>query len=73
MIQIILKGLGRSMFFSMGFQVTVKGKVASPLEAPIFAVAPHSSFFDGIVCVLAGLPSMVSRPENLAAPIFGSK
>uniref|UniRef100_A0A7M4E4V1 Lysophosphatidylcholine acyltransferase 2 n=1 Tax=Crocodylus porosus TaxID=8502 RepID=A0A7M4E4V1_CROPO len=71
MIQIVLKGLGRSMFFLMGFQVTVKGKVASPLEAPIFAVAPHSSFFDGIVCVLAGLPSMVSRPENLAAPIFG--
>ncbi|XP_053127372.1 lysophosphatidylcholine acyltransferase 2 [Hemicordylus capensis] len=63
--------LGRALFFAMGFQVKVKGQLASPQEAPILTVAPHSSFFDGIVCVLAGLPSTVSRLENLSAPILG--
>ncbi|MGH0168273.1 UNVERIFIED_CONTAM: hypothetical protein FKN15_054511 [Acipenser sinensis] len=62
---------GRAFFFFMGFRVTVKGKRVSSKEAPILAVAPHSSFFDGIVCVIAGLPSTVSRSENLATPVFG--
>ncbi|KAF6078511.1 lysophosphatidylcholine acyltransferase 2 [Phyllostomus discolor] len=69
--QPVLKFLGRAMFLSMGFTVTVKGKIASPVEAPIFVVAPHSTFFDGIACVVAGLPSMVSRSENVQAPLFG--
>ncbi|XP_028333489.1 lysophosphatidylcholine acyltransferase 2 isoform X3 [Physeter macrocephalus] len=59
------------MFFSMGFIVTVKGKIASPVEAPIFVVAPHSTFFDGIACVLTGLPSIVSRHENVQVPLIG--
>ncbi|XP_003222971.2 lysophosphatidylcholine acyltransferase 2 [Anolis carolinensis] len=63
--------LGHVLFFVMGFWVKVKGKVARPEEAPIFAVAPHSSFFDGIVCIVAGLPSTVSRQENLMAPFVG--
>ncbi|XP_006103120.1 lysophosphatidylcholine acyltransferase 2 isoform X1 [Myotis lucifugus] len=67
----VLKFLGRAMFFSMGFSVTVKGKIASPVEAPIFVVAPHSTFFDGIACVAAGLPSMVSRNENVQVPLIG--
>ncbi|XP_037061980.1 lysophosphatidylcholine acyltransferase 2 isoform X3 [Peromyscus leucopus] len=59
------------MFFSMGFMVTVKGKMASPVEAPIFVVAPHSTFFDGIACVVAGLPSLVSRNENAQTLLVG--
>ncbi|XP_051024604.1 lysophosphatidylcholine acyltransferase 2 [Acomys russatus] len=66
-----LKFLGRALFFSMGFVVTVKGKLASPSEAPIFVVAPHSTFFDGIACVVAGLPSLVSRNENAQTPLVG--
>ncbi|KAH0619649.1 hypothetical protein JD844_000486, partial [Phrynosoma platyrhinos] len=62
---------GHVLYFVMGFQVKVKGQVASPKEAPILAAAPHSSFFDGIVCVVAGLPSIVSRQENLLAPFLG--
>ncbi|XP_006121172.2 lysophosphatidylcholine acyltransferase 2 [Pelodiscus sinensis] len=72
MTQCALQCFAHVIFFLMGFQVKVKGKVAGPLEAPIFVVAPHSSFFDGIVCVIAGLPSMVSRLENLSAPVFGT-
>ncbi|XP_002711569.1 lysophosphatidylcholine acyltransferase 2 isoform X2 [Oryctolagus cuniculus] len=66
-----LKFLGHAMFFSMGFVVSVKGRIASPLEAPIFVVAPHSTFFDGIACVVAGLPSLVSRNENAQTPLVG--
>ncbi|XP_054566000.1 lysophosphatidylcholine acyltransferase 2 isoform X1 [Eptesicus fuscus] len=69
--QPVLRFLGRAMFFSMGFSVTVRGKIASPVEAPIFVVAPHSTFFDGIACVAAGLPSMVSRNENVQVPLIG--
>lgn len=69
--QPVLKFLGRALFFSMGFMVTVKGKIASPSEAPIFVVAPHSTFFDGIACVVAGLPSLVSRNENAQTPLVG--
>lgn len=65
--------LGRMYFASMGFRVVIKGKQVNSSEAPILAVAPHSTFFDGIVCIVAGLPSTVSRVENLATPIFGSE
>uniref|UniRef100_A0A8D3DKH2 Lysophosphatidylcholine acyltransferase 2 n=1 Tax=Scophthalmus maximus TaxID=52904 RepID=A0A8D3DKH2_SCOMX len=67
----LMAALGRTYYFCMGFRVVVKGKQVSSSEAPILAVAPHSTFFDGIVCIVAGLPSTVSRVENLATPIFG--
>lgn len=67
----VMTFLGRMYFFGMGFKVVVKGKKASTLEAPILAVAPHSSFFDAIACIESGLPSTVSRIESLEAPIFG--
>lgn len=69
----VMAALGRMYYFCMGFRVVVKGKQVSSGEAPILAVAPHSTFFDGIVCIVAGLPSTVSRVENLATPIFGSE
>lgn len=65
--------VGRLYFLAMGFRVVVKGRQASSAEAPILAVAPHSSFFDAIVCIVAGLPSTVSRAESLETPIFGRK
>ncbi len=68
-----MAALGRAYYFCMGFRVVVKGEQVSSSEAPILAVAPHSTFFDGIVCIVAGLPSTVSRVENLATPIFGSE
>uniref|UniRef100_A0A3B5M1Y9 Lysophosphatidylcholine acyltransferase 2 n=1 Tax=Xiphophorus couchianus TaxID=32473 RepID=A0A3B5M1Y9_9TELE len=67
----VMAALGRAYYFAMGFRVVVKGEQASSLEAPILAVAPHSSFFDAIACLISGLPSTVSRVENLATPIFG--
>ncbi|NXX50679.1 PCAT2 acyltransferase, partial [Tricholaema leucomelas] len=72
MIQTTLSCLTHTLFFTMGFQVKVKGKVASLLEAPIFVAAPHSSFFDAIISALTGMPSIVTRAENLSAPVFGT-
>ncbi|NXP50175.1 PCAT2 acyltransferase, partial [Heliornis fulica] len=72
MIKTTLSCLTRTLFFIMGFQVKVKGKVASLLEAPIFVAAPHSSFFDAIISALTGMPSVVSRAENLSTPVFGT-
>ncbi|XP_069724458.1 lysophosphatidylcholine acyltransferase 2-like isoform X1 [Phaenicophaeus curvirostris] len=72
MIQATLSCLTRTLFSVMGFQVKVKGKVASLQEAPIFVAAPHSSFFDAIISALTGMPSMVSRAENLSTPVIGT-
>ncbi|NXP03536.1 PCAT2 acyltransferase, partial [Thinocorus orbignyianus] len=72
MIQTTLSCLTRTLFFVMGFQVKVKGKIASLREAPIFVAAPHSSFFDAIICAPTGMPSIVSRAENLSTPVFGT-
>ncbi|NXX14854.1 PCAT2 acyltransferase, partial [Podargus strigoides] len=72
MIKTTLSRLIRAAFFVMGFQVKVKGKIASLPEAPIFVAAPHSSFFDAIICALTGMPSIVSRAENLSSPVFGT-
>ncbi|KAJ8372200.1 hypothetical protein AAFF_G00293750 [Aldrovandia affinis] len=69
--QAVLARLGLLLFFFMGFRVSVRGRRVSGDVAPILAVAPHSGFFDGIVCLVAGLPSTVSRTENLATPVFG--
>ncbi|NXG10250.1 PCAT2 acyltransferase, partial [Sakesphorus luctuosus] len=72
MIRTALSGLTRTAYFIMGFQVKVKGKAASVQEAPIFVAAPHSSFFDAIIFTLTGMPSIVSRAENLSTPVFGT-
>ncbi|XP_026887087.2 lysophosphatidylcholine acyltransferase 2 [Electrophorus electricus] len=71
MCRTVMVFLGRVCFLGMGFCVVVKGRQVSGAKAPILAVAPHSSFFDAIACIVAGLPSIVSRSESLDAPIFG--
>ncbi|XP_019482521.1 PREDICTED: lysophosphatidylcholine acyltransferase 2B-like [Hipposideros armiger] len=66
-----LKFLFQATFFSAGFLVKVKGKKATRDEAPIFVTAPHSTFFDAIACVVAGLPSVVSASQNAQIPVAG--
>ncbi|XP_051855964.1 lysophosphatidylcholine acyltransferase 2-like [Antechinus flavipes] len=67
----LLQILGRIFFFFFGFIVKVRGTAANSREAPILVVAPHSSFFDGLVWIFAGLPSIVSREENARFPFVG--
>ncbi|KAM5256388.1 lysophosphatidylcholine acyltransferase 2B-like [Ctenodactylus gundi] len=67
----VLRFLFRVAFFLAGFLVKVKGKRATRNEAPIFVTAPHSTFFDAIACVVAGLPSVVSASQNVQIPLAG--
>uniref|UniRef100_A0A8C6EH47 EF-hand domain-containing protein n=1 Tax=Moschus moschiferus TaxID=68415 RepID=A0A8C6EH47_MOSMO len=66
-----LKFMFQVTFFLAGFLVKVKGKKATRKEARIFVAAPHSSFFDAIACVVAGLPSVVSESQNVNIPVAG--
>lgn len=66
----------RAMFFIGSFHyVKVTGVQASPKVAPILVVAPHSSFFDAIVAIVAtyyGPPAAVAKAETAMLPFFGS-
>lgn len=60
------------MLFCMGFHwVKVKGKLSKSEEAPILAIAPHSSFIDALALAVICLPSGVSREENDSIPLLG--
>lgn len=72
--QVMLKVVGRAFFFCVGIiQIKVKGKRAEATEAPILVVAPHSTFFDAVVNIVADIPSIVSRAENADVPLIGCK
>ncbi|RZF39504.1 hypothetical protein LSTR_LSTR001025 [Laodelphax striatellus] len=58
-------------FVVLGFRIKVTGRSALRSEAPILAVAPHSSFVDIVASVYSGGSSAVTRPENQQVPIFG--
>lgn len=62
----------RFMFFFNGFLPTVKGKQATPDEAPIICVAPHSTFFDSLVVCMMGAPCVVAKAETSSIPFWGS-
>ncbi|XP_020623355.1 lysophosphatidylcholine acyltransferase 2-like [Orbicella faveolata] len=63
----------RSMLFALGFhKVRIKGKLASPSEAPVAVIAPHSSFLDILLLSEYGsAPSGISKMENLKSPFLG--
>ncbi|XP_042870223.1 lysophosphatidylcholine acyltransferase-like isoform X2 [Penaeus japonicus] len=61
----------RGVFTAGGFQlVQVKGHQAHPKEAPILAVAPHSSYFDALPVIVMGAPSVVAKGEVAQVPFF---
>jgi len=63
----------QKMFFSIGFyRVTIKGVRASEKEAPILALAPHSSFHDAFPVVLLTAPSLVVKADTQKIPFFAS-
>lgn len=60
------------MLFCMGFHwIKVKGQLSSPEEAPILAVAPHSSFIDALALAVLCISSPISRKENESIPLVG--
>ncbi|XP_051565816.1 lysophospholipid acyltransferase LPCAT4-like [Myxocyprinus asiaticus] len=69
----IILFFSRAVFFSVGFLwIKVKGRQAGLKEAPVLAVAPHSSFLDMLVLCATGLPTVVSRSENTKLPVIGA-
>ncbi|VUZ43024.1 unnamed protein product [Hymenolepis diminuta] len=61
---------GRALFFSGGFiWIGQYGRRASCFEAPILVLAPHSSFYDALVFLALGMPSVVGKVETAASPI----
>jgi len=68
--------LGRIQLFIMSVKVIEEGVRASPEEAPVLVVAPHSTIIDGFFMLQhaqkgVGIPSPISRKENETAPLVG--
>ncbi|XP_075395846.1 lysophosphatidylcholine acyltransferase 2B-like [Tenrec ecaudatus] len=63
-----LRLLLQATFCLLGFVVRVRGALAPRAEARVLVVAPHTSFFDVIACVAAGLPSLVLAKRKLTFP-----
>jgi len=62
----------RFMFFVCGFhRVKIIGEQASPCDARILAVAPHSTFFDALGVIVMGAPSVVAKAETSSVPFWG--
>jgi lysophosphatidylcholine acyltransferase/lyso-PAF acetyltransferase len=70
-ISVILTYLGQLCCKCVGFQVKKIGHQVSKDVAPVLAVAPHSSFFDGLAVFYSGLPYIISRSENRKIPFIG--
>lgn len=73
LMELIIKGIMRAMWFSGGFHwIRVKGRLALPSEAPILILAPHTSYFDGIPVTMT-MSSIVMKAESKNVPVWGSK
>ena len=66
---------GRAIAFFSGFHnIKVIGQPAEASVAPVIVCAPHSSFMDVFVIFYCSMiPSSVSKQENAAMPLLGSR
>ncbi|XP_074542971.1 lysophosphatidylcholine acyltransferase 1 [Halichoeres trimaculatus] len=71
-IDVCLRVIMRAMWFCGGFHwIKVKGQQATPSEAPILTVAPHSSYFDAIPVTMT-MCSIVTKLESRSIPVWGT-
>ncbi|XP_066591499.1 lysophosphatidylcholine acyltransferase isoform X1 [Prorops nasuta] len=71
-MRIVICWMMRALFVCGGFhQLKVKGRKAPTKDAPVLALAPHSSFFDALPVVYLGGPSIVAKAETGRIPFFG--
>ncbi|BFG01858.1 lysophosphatidylcholine acyltransferase [Drosophila madeirensis] len=62
----------RMLYTSGSFHyINMKGTPATPKQAPILVVAPHSSYVDSILVVATGPPSIVAKRETADIPLLG--
>lgn len=73
-IQIVAREAMHGVFFFGSFyRVKITGRQATSKEAPILVLAPHSSFFDSIIVVVFGPPSVLAKAETATLPLLGSE
>ncbi|KOC64511.1 1-acylglycerophosphocholine O-acyltransferase 1 [Habropoda laboriosa] len=73
-MRIVICWMMRALFICGGFHhLKVKGRKAETKDAPVLALAPHSSFFDALPVVYLGGPSIVAKAETGRIPFFGSR
>ncbi|KAG7187843.1 hypothetical protein KM043_016878 [Ampulex compressa] len=71
-MRIVICWMMRALFICGGFHhLKVKGQKAETKDAPVLALAPHSSFFDALPVVYLGGPSIVAKAETGRIPFFG--
>ncbi|KAK2579827.1 hypothetical protein KPH14_007513 [Odynerus spinipes] len=71
-MRLVICWMMRMMFVCGGFhQLKVKGRQAKSTDAPVLALAPHSSFFDALPVSYLGGPSIVAKGETGRIPFFG--
>uniref|UniRef100_A0A182QJ75 EF-hand domain-containing protein n=1 Tax=Anopheles farauti TaxID=69004 RepID=A0A182QJ75_9DIPT len=64
----------RTLFLFGSFNyIRYKGVRASPKEAPVICVAPHTAFYDSVCVVLFGPSAVVAKYETASLPFFGSR
>ncbi|XP_065084768.1 lysophosphatidylcholine acyltransferase isoform X1 [Ochlerotatus camptorhynchus] len=62
----------RALFLFGSFNlIRTKGERASPKEAPVICVAPHTAFYDSICVILFGPSAVVAKYETASLPFFG--
>ena len=72
-MRVVVCWVMRALFVCGGFHhLKVKGQKATTKDAPILALAPHSTFFDALPVVYLGGPSIVAKAETSNIPFFGS-
>ena len=65
--------LGRGLWFAGSFlYISVKGNPTSQFEAPIWVIAPHTSFIDVVLLPLYSFPSIIGKETLGDLPFFGS-
>lgn len=64
----------RALFLFGSFNlIRTKGERASPKEAPVICVAPHTAFYDSICVILFGPSAVVAKYETASLPFLGSR
>lgn len=62
----------RTLFLFGSFHlIRYKGELASPKDAPVICVAPHTAFYDSICVILFGPSAVVAKYETASLPFFG--
>lgn len=73
LVDVCMRVIMRTMWFCGGFHwIRVKGECAPPSQAPILAMAPHSTYFDAIP-VTRTMCSIVGKLESRSIPVWGSE